>query len=61
MSFVKETVDKLLLGYDIRLRPDFGGKCVSVLAVWVCVCCVCVYVCVCIRVCLCVCVCVLGV
>lgn len=26
MSFVKETVDKLLKGYDIRLRPDFGGK-----------------------------------
>uniref|UniRef100_A0A3P9PUS6 Gamma-aminobutyric acid type A receptor subunit beta3 n=1 Tax=Poecilia reticulata TaxID=8081 RepID=A0A3P9PUS6_POERE len=24
MSFVKETVDKLLKGYDIRLRPDFG-------------------------------------
>ncbi len=27
MSFVKETVDKLLKGYDIRLRPDFGGTC----------------------------------
>jgi len=26
MSFVKATVDKLLKGYDIRLRPDFGGK-----------------------------------
>ncbi|KAK7880417.1 hypothetical protein WMY93_032951 [Mugilogobius chulae] len=26
MSFVKDTVDKLLKGYDIRLRPDFGGK-----------------------------------
>lgn len=26
MSFVKETVDKLLEGYDIRLRPDFGGN-----------------------------------
>ncbi|NXT68203.1 GBRB3 protein, partial [Chaetops frenatus] len=26
MSFVKETVDKLLKGYDIRLRPDFGGE-----------------------------------
>lgn len=26
MSIVKETVDKLLKGYDIRLRPDFGGK-----------------------------------
>lgn len=25
MSIVKETVDKLLKGYDIRLRPDFGG------------------------------------
>ncbi|TSW75994.1 Gamma-aminobutyric acid receptor subunit beta-3 [Bagarius yarrelli] len=30
MSFVKETVDKLLKGYDIRLRPDFGGAPVSV-------------------------------
>ena len=29
MSFVKETVDKLLKGYDIRLRPDFGGMCPS--------------------------------
>lgn len=26
MSLVKETVDRLLKGYDIRLRPDFGGK-----------------------------------
>lgn len=26
MSFVKATVDKLLKGYDIRLRPDFGGN-----------------------------------
>ncbi|PNI41643.1 GABRB1 isoform 5 [Pan troglodytes] len=25
MSYVKETVDRLLKGYDIRLRPDFGG------------------------------------
>ncbi|NXA00342.1 GBRB1 protein, partial [Nesospiza acunhae] len=25
MSYVKETVDRLLQGYDIRLRPDFGG------------------------------------
>lgn len=25
MSYVKDTVDKLLKGYDIRLRPDFGG------------------------------------
>ncbi|VCX30703.1 unnamed protein product, partial [Gulo gulo] len=24
MSYVKETVDRLLKGYDIRLRPDFG-------------------------------------
>ncbi|GAA6081625.1 gamma-aminobutyric acid receptor subunit beta-2 isoform X1, partial [Tachysurus ichikawai] len=24
MSLVKETVDRLLKGYDIRLRPDFG-------------------------------------
>ncbi|XP_029025671.2 gamma-aminobutyric acid receptor subunit beta-3-like isoform X2 [Betta splendens] len=30
MSFVKETVDKLLKGYDIRLRPDFGGAPVKV-------------------------------
>ncbi|KAM6945549.1 gamma-aminobutyric acid receptor subunit beta-3-like isoform 2-T2 [Aplochiton taeniatus] len=30
MSFVKETVDKLLKGYDIRLRPDFGGTPVAV-------------------------------
>ncbi|XP_067889374.1 gamma-aminobutyric acid receptor subunit beta-3 isoform X1 [Heterodontus francisci] len=30
MSFVKETVDNLLKGYDIRLRPDFGGPPVSV-------------------------------
>ena len=29
MSFVKETVDKLLKGYDIRLRPDFGGMCAT--------------------------------
>lgn len=26
MSVAKTTVDKLLKGYDIRLRPDFGGK-----------------------------------
>uniref|UniRef100_A0A6I8PI29 Gamma-aminobutyric acid type A receptor subunit beta3 n=1 Tax=Ornithorhynchus anatinus TaxID=9258 RepID=A0A6I8PI29_ORNAN len=30
MSFVKDTVDKLLEGYDIRLRPDFGGPPVCV-------------------------------
>ncbi|XP_031414187.1 gamma-aminobutyric acid receptor subunit beta-3 isoform X1 [Clupea harengus] len=30
MSFVKETVDRLLSGYDIRLRPDFGGAPVAV-------------------------------
>ncbi|XP_075937667.1 gamma-aminobutyric acid receptor subunit beta-3 [Anarhichas minor] len=30
MSSVKNTVDKLLKGYDIRLRPDFGGKPVAV-------------------------------
>ncbi|XP_058886357.1 gamma-aminobutyric acid receptor subunit beta-3 isoform X4 [Acipenser ruthenus] len=30
MSFVKETVDNLLRGYDIRLRPDFGGPPVAV-------------------------------
>lgn len=27
MSVAKTTVDKLLKGYDIRLRPDFGGMC----------------------------------
>ncbi|XP_048459657.1 gamma-aminobutyric acid receptor subunit beta-2a isoform X3 [Rhincodon typus] len=30
MSLVKETVDRLLKGYDIRLRPDFGGDPVRV-------------------------------
>uniref|UniRef100_A0A3P8TTG2 Gamma-aminobutyric acid receptor subunit beta-2 n=1 Tax=Amphiprion percula TaxID=161767 RepID=A0A3P8TTG2_AMPPE len=30
MSLVKETVDRLLKGYDIRLRPDFGGAPVGV-------------------------------
>ncbi|XP_023677993.1 gamma-aminobutyric acid receptor subunit beta-1-like [Paramormyrops kingsleyae] len=30
MSYVKSTVDKLLKGYDIRLRPDFGGAPVDV-------------------------------
>ncbi|RLV98388.1 hypothetical protein DV515_00010792 [Chloebia gouldiae] len=25
ISVVKEIVDKLLKGYDVRLRPDFGG------------------------------------
>nr|XP_040039769.1 gamma-aminobutyric acid receptor subunit beta-3 isoform X1 [Gasterosteus aculeatus aculeatus] len=30
MSHVKDTVDKLLKGYDIRLRPDFGGAPVAV-------------------------------
>ncbi|XP_053297412.1 gamma-aminobutyric acid receptor subunit beta-2-like isoform X2 [Pleuronectes platessa] len=30
MSVVKETVDRLLKGYDIRLRPDFGGAPVGV-------------------------------
>ncbi|XP_036378963.1 gamma-aminobutyric acid receptor subunit beta-2 isoform X2 [Megalops cyprinoides] len=30
MSLVKETVDRLLKGYDIRLRPDFGGTPVGV-------------------------------
>ncbi|XP_032403613.1 gamma-aminobutyric acid receptor subunit beta-1 [Xiphophorus hellerii] len=30
MSYVKATVDKLLKGYDIRLRPDFGGAPVDV-------------------------------
>jgi hypothetical protein len=27
ISVAKATVDKLLKGYDIRLRPDFGGMC----------------------------------
>lgn len=40
MSVVKETVDRLLKGYDIRLRPDFGGKlthkCVPVCALSAC-------------------------
>lgn len=26
MHLVKETVDRLMKGYDIRLRPDFGGN-----------------------------------
>ncbi|XP_025777397.1 gamma-aminobutyric acid receptor subunit beta-1 isoform X1 [Puma concolor] len=30
MSYVKETVDRLLKGYDIRLRPDFGAPPISV-------------------------------
>ncbi|KAG8134977.1 hypothetical protein E2320_008036 [Naja naja] len=30
ISYVKETVDRLLKGYDIRLRPDFGGSPVDV-------------------------------
>nr|XP_057943194.1 gamma-aminobutyric acid receptor subunit beta-2-like isoform X3 [Doryrhamphus excisus]XP_057943195.1 gamma-aminobutyric acid receptor subunit beta-2-like isoform X3 [Doryrhamphus excisus] len=30
MPLVKETVDRLLKGYDIRLRPDFGGLPVGV-------------------------------
>lgn len=32
MSVAKTTVDKLLKGYDIRLRPDFGGTwgCVAI-------------------------------
>lgn len=25
ISVVKDIVDKLLKGYDVRLRPDFGG------------------------------------
>lgn len=32
MSYVKETVDRLLHGYDIRLRPDFGGEAPALLA-----------------------------
>uniref|UniRef100_A0A8C8VJJ4 Gamma-aminobutyric acid type A receptor subunit beta3 n=1 Tax=Pelusios castaneus TaxID=367368 RepID=A0A8C8VJJ4_9SAUR len=38
MSFVKETVDKLLKGYDIRLRPDFGGEGKRVVNDWPPVC-----------------------
>uniref|UniRef100_A0A669PIA8 Gamma-aminobutyric acid type A receptor subunit beta4 n=1 Tax=Phasianus colchicus TaxID=9054 RepID=A0A669PIA8_PHACC len=30
ISVVKEIVDKLLKGYDVRLRPDFGGNPVTV-------------------------------
>uniref|UniRef100_A0A8C9FB73 Uncharacterized protein n=1 Tax=Pavo cristatus TaxID=9049 RepID=A0A8C9FB73_PAVCR len=30
MSYVKETVHRLLHGYDIRLKPDFGGPPVDV-------------------------------
>ncbi|XP_026555762.1 gamma-aminobutyric acid receptor subunit beta-1-like isoform X2 [Pseudonaja textilis] len=30
ISYVKDTVDRLLKGYDIRLRPDFGGSPVDV-------------------------------
>ncbi|XP_062916643.1 gamma-aminobutyric acid receptor subunit beta-4-like isoform X2 [Mobula hypostoma] len=30
ISLVKRTVDRLLRGYDIRLRPDFGGSPVTV-------------------------------
>ncbi|XP_034387340.1 gamma-aminobutyric acid receptor subunit beta-3 [Cyclopterus lumpus] len=30
MSYIKDSVDKLLNGYDIRLRPDFGGAPVAV-------------------------------
>ncbi|XP_019725319.1 gamma-aminobutyric acid receptor subunit beta-2-like [Hippocampus comes] len=30
MPLVKETVDRLMTGYDIRLRPDFGGAPVAV-------------------------------
>lgn len=26
MPVVKDTVDRLMKGYDIRLRPDFGGN-----------------------------------
>lgn len=26
MPVVKDTVDRLMKGYDIRLRPDFGGE-----------------------------------
>lgn len=35
MSLVKETVDRLLKGYDIRLRPDFGGKCTYIFSHYV--------------------------
>uniref|UniRef100_A0A3Q2YH15 Gamma-aminobutyric acid type A receptor subunit beta4 n=1 Tax=Hippocampus comes TaxID=109280 RepID=A0A3Q2YH15_HIPCM len=33
MSVAKTTVDKLLKGYDIRLRPDFGGRCLEILII----------------------------
>lgn len=35
MSVAKTTVDKLLKGYDIRLRPDFGGTCHDYICLWV--------------------------
>lgn len=35
MSVAKTTVDKLLKGYDIRLRPDFGGTCCDGICFWV--------------------------
>lgn len=35
MSVAKTTVDKLLKGYDIRLRPDFGGACFDCICFWV--------------------------
>lgn len=38
MSFVKDTVDKLLKGYDIRLRPDFGGMSADILRFVVMIC-----------------------
>lgn len=34
MSVAKTTVDKLLKGYDIRLRPDFGGTCHDYICLW---------------------------
>lgn len=34
ISVAKTTVDKLLKGYDIRLRPDFGGTHDSLLEMW---------------------------
>lgn len=34
ISVVKEIVDKLLKGYDVRLRPDFGGMVMAVVGSW---------------------------
>lgn len=36
ISVAKTTVDKLLKGYDIRLRPDFGGTLDPFLVIYSC-------------------------